>query len=78
MDLSLWWGVMVPAGTPKPIIDKINQWFSQIVRTEETKKFLNRLGGDPMINTPERGQEMFEIAIKEWGEYVRMAKIAPQ
>ena len=41
MDLTLWWGVMVPAATPRPIIDKINQWFSQIVSTEETKKFLN-------------------------------------
>ena len=28
---SLWWGVMVPAATPKPIVDKINQWFGQIV-----------------------------------------------
>jgi tripartite-type tricarboxylate transporter receptor subunit TctC len=78
MDLSLWWGVMVPTGTPKPIIDRINQWFSQIVSTEETKKFLNASGADPMINTPERSQEMFEAAIKQWGDYVRMAKIEPQ
>ena len=78
MDLDLWWGVMVPTGTPKPIIDRINGWFGQIVRTEETKKFLNAYGADPLINTPERSQEMFERAIKEWGEYVRMAKIEPQ
>ena len=78
MDLNLWWGVMVPSATPRPIIDKINQWFSQIVSTEETRKFLNASGADPMINSPERSQEMFETAIKEWGEYVRMARIEPQ
>jgi tripartite-type tricarboxylate transporter receptor subunit TctC len=78
MDLDLWWGVMVPTGTPKPIIDRINGWFAEIVRTEETKKFLNDYGADPLINTPERAQEMFERAIKEWGDYVRMAKIEPQ
>jgi tripartite-type tricarboxylate transporter receptor subunit TctC len=78
MDLSLWWGVMVPTATPKPIIDKVNAWFSQIVSTEETKKFLNDAGADPMINTPERAQQMFEAAIKEWGDYVRMAGIEPQ
>jgi len=78
MDLDLWWGVMVPTGTPKPIIDKINAWFGEIVRTEETKKFLNAYGADPLINTPERAQQMFETAIKEWGEYVRIAKIEPQ
>ena len=75
MDLSLWWGVMVASGTPRPIIDKINQWFTQIVSTEETIKFLAASGADPMIRTPEQAQEMFQTAIKEWGEYVRMAKI---
>jgi tripartite-type tricarboxylate transporter receptor subunit TctC len=79
MDLSLWWGVMLASGTPRPIIDKINDWFRQIVSTEETKKFLNEAGGaDPMIRTPDQAQEMFQKAIKEWGDYVRMAKIPQQ
>ena len=75
MDLSLWWGVLVPAATPDPIVNKINSWFAQIVGTEETRKFLADSGADPMINTPEKAQEMFLTAIKEWGEYVRMARI---
>jgi tripartite-type tricarboxylate transporter receptor subunit TctC len=78
MDLALWWGVMVPIATPKPVVDKINGWFAQIVGSEETKKFLADAGADPMINTPERATEMFQTAIKEWGEYVRIAKIPPQ
>jgi tripartite-type tricarboxylate transporter receptor subunit TctC len=78
MDLSLWWGVMIPSATPKPITDKINQWFGQIVGTEETRKFLADAGADPMINTPERATEMFQTAIKEWGEYVRIAQIPQQ
>jgi len=77
MDLTGWWAAMVPAGTPKPVIDKIHGWFVQIVLSDETKKFLNTFGGDPFINTPEKAQEMFETAIKEWGEYIRMAKIEP-
>ena len=77
MDLTGWWAAMVRSGTPKPVIDKIHQWFVQIVSTDETKAFLNKFGGDPFINTPEKGQAMFETAIKEWGEYVRMAKIEP-
>jgi tripartite-type tricarboxylate transporter receptor subunit TctC len=75
MNLSLWWGVMVPYDTPKPVYDKIHQWFSHIASLPETKKFLNDSGADPMIRTPEQAQEMFQVAIKEWGEYVRMAKI---
>jgi len=78
MNLDLWWGVMVPAATPDPIVNKINQWFKQIVSAPETKKFLNDSGADPMIRTPEQAQKMFQTAIKEWGEFVRLAKIPPQ
>jgi tripartite-type tricarboxylate transporter receptor subunit TctC len=78
MKLDLWWGVLVPAATPDPIVNKINGWFKQIVSTEETKKFLADAGADPMIRTPEEAQKMFQAAIKEWGEYVRFAKIEPQ
>jgi tripartite-type tricarboxylate transporter receptor subunit TctC len=78
MSLDLWWGVMMPIATPKPIVETVNRWFSQIVSTPETKKFLADAGADPMINTPERSQEMFQVAIKEWEALVRMAKIEPR
>jgi tripartite-type tricarboxylate transporter receptor subunit TctC len=78
MNLALWWGVMVPAATPDPIANKINGWFKEIVSSPETKKFLNDAGADPMIRTPEEAQRMFLTAIKEWGDYVRMAGIEPQ
>ena len=77
MDLTGWWAAMVPTGTPRPVIDKINQWFVQMVSSDETKAFLNKFGGDPFINTPDKAQELFEAAIKDWGDYVRMAKIEP-
>jgi tripartite-type tricarboxylate transporter receptor subunit TctC len=75
MDLNLWWGVMVPIGTPRPIIDKINGWFTEIVSSEDTKKFLALSGAEPMIRTPDEAQAMFQKAIKEWGDYARIAKL---
>ena len=78
MDLTGWWAPMLPAGTPKPILDQVNQWFTEMVKTEETKTFLNGFGGDPFINTPEAAQALFLKAIKDWGDYVRLAKIVPQ
>jgi tripartite-type tricarboxylate transporter receptor subunit TctC len=75
MDLTGWWAAMVPTGTPKPVADKINEWFVKIVSTDEVKKFLNRFGGDPYVNTPDQAQALLVRAVKDWGEYVRMAKI---
>ena len=78
MDLTGWWAAMLPSGTPKPIVDQVNKWFTEIVKTEESKKFLNSFGGDPFINSPEAGQALFLKAIKDWGDYVRIARIEPQ
>ena len=68
---------MVPAATQKPVVDKIHQWFVQMVSSDDTRKFLNSFGGDPYINTPEQAQALFERDVKAWGEYVRLAKIEP-
>jgi tripartite-type tricarboxylate transporter receptor subunit TctC len=78
MDLTGWWAAMLPAGTPRPIIDQVNKWFSDIVKTDETRQFLNSFGGDPFINTPDAAQALFLKSIKDWGDYVRLAKIIPQ
>ena len=69
---------MVPAGTPKPIVDQLNKWISQVVEMEDTKKFLNGFGSDPWITTPEEGQARLKKDIKDWADYIRIAKIVPQ
>jgi len=78
MDVTGWWAAMVPAGTPKPVIDTINKWFTQAVGTEESKKFLGQFGGDPLIETPDAAQARLVKDIKEWSDNVKLAKIVPQ
>jgi len=75
LDLTGWWAAMVPAGTPKPILDQYHKWFAEVVGSEETKKFLAQFGGDPLIESPEVAQARLLNDIKAWGDYVRMAKI---
>ena len=78
MDLTGWWAVMVPTGTPQPVIDQLHQWFVQIVGSPATKEFLNKFGGDPLIETPAQAQARFLKDIDAWGEYVRLAKLPQQ
>jgi tripartite-type tricarboxylate transporter receptor subunit TctC len=75
MDMTIWWAAMVPAGTPKPIVDQINKWFGQVLATDEVKKFLNSFGGDVNIQTPEQAQANFLAAIPQWVEFVKIAKL---
>lgn len=78
MDLTGWWAAMVPTGTPKAAIDVIHGWFVKVVSEPETKTFLNRFGGDPLVETPEVAQQRFHKDIANWKEYVKLAKIEPQ
>jgi tripartite-type tricarboxylate transporter receptor subunit TctC len=78
MDLIGWFAAMVPAATPKPIVMQLNKWFSEIVAMKETQEFLIRFGGDPWIATPEEAQARLLQDIKDWAEYVRVAKLTPQ
>jgi tripartite-type tricarboxylate transporter receptor subunit TctC len=75
MDEVIWWGAMVPTATPDAIVQKINDWFKQVVVTDEAKKFLDSFGADPLTTTPEEGQKLFIKAADDWKEYVRIAKI---
>jgi tripartite-type tricarboxylate transporter receptor subunit TctC len=65
-------------GTPKPVVDYLNKVFNQINGTEESKKFLNSIGGDPWLTTPEIGQARMIQDVKDWAGYARTAKIEPQ
>jgi len=78
MDLTGWWAAMVPAGTPAPVKVKIHEWFVKVVSTPETKAFLNKFGGDPLIETPEQGQKRLLRDIASWKEYAKLAKVVPQ
>jgi tripartite-type tricarboxylate transporter receptor subunit TctC len=77
-DVTPWWAVFVPAKTPQPIVDKLEAWFNQIVKSEETKKFLNNLGGDPFPGNSKMLTQLLATDIKRWGEYYKLANIEPQ
>jgi tripartite-type tricarboxylate transporter receptor subunit TctC len=68
-----WNGLMAPAGTPKPIIDKMA---AEIARACKDPKFVERLaalGADPLGNTPEEFAALIAADLKTWGEAVAIA-----
>jgi len=78
MDVTGWWAAMVPAGTPAPVKAKLYEWFHKSVSSPQTKAFLNKFGGDPLIETPEQAQARLIRDIASWKEYVKIARLVPQ
>ena len=77
-DLSAWWGVVVPAGTPKPIVDKLAGWIGQINASEETRKYLQNVATDVFTGTPESMAAQIRRDTERWERFVKLAKIEPQ
>jgi len=78
IHITGWFAAMLPAATPRPIIDRINKWFIDVVGTEDAKRFLNQFGGDPYLSTPDEAHAALLQDIKDWKGYVRAARVEPQ
>lgn len=78
IDVRTWWSVTAPAGTPKPIIDKLAGWVNTISNSPEGKEFLNRNGMDPFTGTPESANALVISDNAKWKDYVAKAGIKKQ
>jgi len=75
---SPWWGVYLPVKTPTPIVEKIGNWMREITKTEETRKFLERIAALPMHDDTKTAHARLLADIEKWGPLVKAAKIEPQ
>ena len=67
----LHYGVLAPAGTPRPIIDRLNAALRALVETEQVKQRILAEGGDPMTSTPEEYAKDIDSEETKWGTLVR-------
>ncbi len=77
-DLTAWWGVVVPAGTPKPIVDRLENWFNQIAVSDETRKFLATAASDALPGNQASMAAMIRQDMERWAGFVKLANIQPE
>jgi tripartite-type tricarboxylate transporter receptor subunit TctC len=70
-DSVLRYGLVAPAGTPKPIIERLNKELRTAVESEDVKKRINAEGGDPVTSTPQAHDADLDSEEKKWGALVR-------
>jgi tripartite-type tricarboxylate transporter receptor subunit TctC len=52
-DVSPWFAVFAPAGTPKPIIDRLNKALTSAMKLPDVAQRLSTIGAEPVGSTPE-------------------------
>jgi tripartite-type tricarboxylate transporter receptor subunit TctC len=67
----LHYGLLGPAGIPRPIVDKLNAAMRQVAATDEVKKRINNEGGDPLMSTPEEYAADIVAEYEKWGALIK-------
>ncbi len=74
-DVTVWFGILAPAGTPKAIIDRLNAEMVKVIRTPEiTDRFL-KAGVDPVAGTPEAFSGYLKSEVGRWAKVIQDAGI---
>lgn len=65
-DLGGWYAIMVPAGTPAPIVERLNKAFIAVVNEAEVTAKIKSMGGIPVGSTPEEVTALIRRDIPKW------------
>jgi tripartite-type tricarboxylate transporter receptor subunit TctC len=72
-DVNPWFGLAAPAGTPRPIIDRLNAEFSRAAKDPEVVKRLADQGIEAMSMTPEQFAAFIRAETARWTEVVKIS-----
>jgi tripartite-type tricarboxylate transporter receptor subunit TctC len=78
LDTRFWWGYVAPAGTPRPIIDRIAAEITKFVQSPEGRKELELRGLEPAGGTPEQFAAVIQKDIDRLTSLVKQLGIQPQ
>jgi tripartite-type tricarboxylate transporter receptor subunit TctC len=74
-ETSQWYGIMVPAGTPEPIVKKLSAEINRILKLPDVVERLTADGSVPQGSTPQEFATFIDSEAKRWGQVVRTANI---
>jgi tripartite-type tricarboxylate transporter receptor subunit TctC len=77
-EATIWLGLMAPAGTPKPIIDKLNAAVNEVVKRPDVIKLWAAQGALPMSMTPEEFDKYLRGDIVKWANVAKKFADKPQ
>ncbi len=72
-EATIWLGVMAPAGTPKPVVDKLNAEINKVIAKPDVKAAWAKQGAVPMVMTPAEFDAYLRKDIDKWAHVVKVS-----
>jgi tripartite-type tricarboxylate transporter receptor subunit TctC len=77
-EVSNWWGVLAPAGTPQPVLERLNKEISAILDSPETRKRFELEGAEVAQMKPQEFAAFVAQETEKWTRVVKDAGIKPE
>jgi len=74
---TLWVGFMAPAGTPAPIVEKLNAEITKVVSRPDIKAAWEKQGAEPVTMTQPQFKAFMDAQIAKWADVIKANHIAP-
>jgi len=74
-DMTVWWGLMAPAGTPPAIIEKLHRETVRILALPEMRKRFDDIGIEPVGSSPGEFSAVITAELPKWAKVIREAGI---
>jgi len=72
-DVTTWYGLLVPAGTPQTVVKLLNSEVNQVLRQPDVRSRLTAEGGDVLGGTPGEFAAVLKADLARWAEVVRIS-----
>ncbi len=74
-DMVQWFGSLARAGTPKPVITKLNDEMVRILKLPDVREKMSALGSEPIGNTPEQYDAFIRQEVAKWAAVAKAGNI---
>jgi tripartite-type tricarboxylate transporter receptor subunit TctC len=74
-DIGQWYAILAPAGTPKPVIDKVSADVAKVLAMPDVKEKLAAQGMDPFISTPAQLETLMSADLARYAKLIKSANI---
>ena len=74
-EVTTYYGLLVPTGTPREVIDKLSEAMQALARTPEVEQAFRKQGVEPHPSTPAETDALIRSEVEKWGRVQKIAKI---
>ncbi|MGZ5147332.1 MAG: tripartite tricarboxylate transporter substrate binding protein, partial [Burkholderiales bacterium] len=70
-EASIWNGLLAPAGTPRPIVNRLNEAVAQILKSPQAKERYANVGAEIRYDSPEEFRALIRSDVAKWAKVIR-------